>query len=199
MNTDFWIHNPNVLVQDLDIWPTNDMSCETKYNAVSRIIIILTVIGFVATKSYELIFVAFMSLGMIVYLYKTKDNTNRQKIVNTAEGFLNNDLYDIIKPNLDKPKVHNPFSNVMLNSNNEKKIAPPAYNEQVNAEIKENVKKAIKQCNPDNTEIDKLFKEVGDNEEFDSSLRNFYSTPNTQIPNDQGGFVDFCYGDLAKK
>ena len=199
MTTNFWIHNPNVLVQDLDIWPTNDMSCETKYNAVSRTIIILTVIGFVATKSYELIFVAFVSLGMIVYLYNTKDNTNREKIVNTAEGFLNNDLYDIIKPNLDNSKVHNPFSNVMLNSDNEKKIAPPAYNAEVNAEIKENVKKAIKQCNPDNADIDKLFKDVGDNEKFDSSLRNFYSTPNTQIPNDQSGFVDFCYGDLAKK
>jgi hypothetical protein len=27
-------------------------------------------------------------------------------------------------------------------------------------------------------------------------MRNFYSTPNTTIPNDQKAFAEFCYGDM---
>lgn len=27
-------------------------------------------------------------------------------------------------------------------------------------------------------------------------MRQFYSTANTTIPNDQGGFAEFCYGDM---
>ncbi len=38
-----------------------------------------------------------------------------------------------------------------------------------------------------------------DNKNFEASLHNYYSAANSQIPNDQKGFMDFCYGDLAKK
>ena len=27
-------------------------------------------------------------------------------------------------------------------------------------------------------------------------MRNWYSTANTQIPNNQKGFAEFCYGDM---
>ena len=37
-----------------------------------------------------------------------------------------------------------------------------------------------------------------DKKEFEGSLRAFYSTANTEIPNDQAGFTDFCYGNLDK-
>ena len=32
--------------------------------------------------------------------------------------------------------------------------------------------------------------------EFDQSMWQYYSTPNTKIPNDQGAFADFLYGDM---
>ena len=48
----------------------------------------------------------------------------------------------------------------------------------------------------DETIKKKLFKDLGDEIEFDRSMRNFYSTPNTKIPNDQEGFAKFCYGDM---
>ena len=43
---------------------------------------------------------------------------------------------------------------------------------------------------------EKLFKNLGENIGFEHSMRNFYSTANTQIPNDQKGFAEFCYGDM---
>ena len=48
----------------------------------------------------------------------------------------------------------------------------------------------------DPTIKDKLFQDLGDKFTFDRSMRQWYSTPNTQIPNDQGSFADWCYGDM---
>ena len=49
----------------------------------------------------------------------------------------------------------------------------------------------------DTKNIDKrLFKDLGDSFIFDQSMRSFYATPNTQVPNDQKAFADFCYGDM---
>ena len=41
-----------------------------------------------------------------------------------------------------------------------------------------------------------LFKDLGDSMNFDQSMRSWYPMPNTQIPNDQKSFADFCYGDM---
>lgn len=198
MSDSFWVNNPNILIQGKDIWPTKDMNSIEKYNAISRLIFILTAIGYIATKSNYLILVSFISLGIIVYLHDYNVNDS-DKQINISEGFLNDGLYEIIKDKLDSSTPKNPFSNVMLDSDVDKKIAPPAYNDNVKNQIKKTTMGLIKDNNKDNKEIDKLFRDTNDENEFDQSLRNFYSTPNTQIPNDQAGFVEFCYGNLAKK
>ena len=38
---------------------------------------------------------------------------------------------------------------------------------------------------------EKLFKDLGDNFSFDQSMRTWYATPNTQVPNDQKKFAEF--------
>ena len=51
--------------------------------------------------------------------------------------------------------------------------------------------------NPDQENIrKKLFHDVTENLEFEQSMRQFYSTANTIIPNDQESFAEFCYGDM---
>ena len=194
----FWFDNPNVLVNGTEIWPTNDMTSVEKYNAITRIIILLTIIGFVSSKSVQLLFVTFVSLGIIVYLNHMNEKKTNSKL-DLTEGYVTNDLYSVLKTNLDKPTKENPLSNVMLESDVDKKIAPPAYNETVKDDINNKIKQNIIDQNSDNKDIDKLFYEIGDNVKFEDSTRSFYSTANTQIPNDQDGFSKFCYGDLAKK
>ena len=39
-------------------------------------------------------------------------------------------------------------------------------------------------------------KDLGDNFGFEQSMRNFYSTPNTRVPNDQKAFAEYLYGDM---
>ena len=51
---------------------------------------------------------------------------------------------------------------------------------------------------PIDQKIEKLFRDLGDNFQFDRSMIHFNSTANTQIPNDQKSFAEFCYGDMME-
>jgi len=59
-------------------------------------------------------------------------------------------------------------------------------------------KKQIVTMHCDQPDIEsKLFKDLGDNFDFDQSMRPFYATANTKVPNDQTAFAQFCYGDMT--
>ena len=101
----------------------------------------------------------------------------------------------------DKSTPSNPFSNVLLTDyehNPAKKTAPTSYNKFVNADILGQAKEFVKQANPDQPDIaDKLFKDLGEEFQFEQSMRPFYSNAATTIPNDQQAFADFCYGSMV--
>jgi hypothetical protein len=42
----------------------------------------------------------------------------------------------------------------------------------------------------------RIFRGIDNELELEASMRNFYTTANTAIPNDQEGFSTFCYGDM---
>ena len=55
----------------------------------------------------------------------------------------------------------------------------------------------IQSLNPEIKNTNKqLFGDLGEKFGFDQSMWQYYSTPNTKIPNDQGAFADFLYGDM---
>ena len=80
-----------------------------------------------------------------------------------------------------------------------RKMAAPAYNRAVEKEINEDTKNMVVSNFDNDPEIKKkLFSSLGDSFEFeDFGQYNFYATANTQVPNDQKGFADFCYGDMV--
>ena len=41
-----------------------------------------------------------------------------------------------------------------------------------------------------------LYGDLGEKFELDQSMSRFYSTPNTKIPNDQGAYAQFLYGNM---
>ena len=41
-----------------------------------------------------------------------------------------------------------------------------------------------------------LLRDLGDTMAFSNSMRQFYATANTQVPNDQKAFLDFCYKNM---
>lgn len=224
----FWSNDPTIIMNKdyiFEVWPTPKMTFEQKLNAISRLIIILTVLGFIFTMSAKLLLVGIITLIVIFALYKTRkqkvtkemfqnkitENDNPggslsainkgiasmktgEKIINpeTLEQFLRTDF----EPNT---KI-NPFANVLLTDigdHPDRKSAPPSFNPDVYEDITHSVKKMVQKLNPGIKNTNKqLFGDLGENFYLDQSNRNFFSTANTRIANDQGAFAEFLYGSM---
>jgi hypothetical protein len=206
----FWGINPNVLFQSeyiLEFFPIEDMSYEQKLNALTRSIIILTIIGFLLSQSFRIIFISAITILAIFLLhyYQQRESDKDKKVI--EEHFENQGdeviaKYGISKENVfDKPSSSNPFSNVLITDyeyNPNKKPAPPSFNKNINKSILEEAKQLVSELNPDQPDIsEKLFKDLGEQFVFEQSLRQFTSNPSTVIPNDQTGFAEFAYGSMV--
>jgi hypothetical protein len=198
------------------------MTIEEKVNSLTRLFIIITSIGFILTNNNMFLITGILFISIITLIGYAKINGLIQYIENpfvrkTTEGFIPNmnskDVEGIIKnkytssdtnkntDNFEKPTPNNPLSNVLLTQIHDepnRKPAPPAFLPEVENDIIENTKEMIRSNNPEINDIDKrLFNEVGDNFTLDRSMRQFYSMPNTQVPNDQKSFAEFCYGSMT--
>ena len=84
-----------------------------------------------------------------------------------------------------------------INDKPERRAAPPAFNPEVYEDITKSTKRMVQNLNPEIKNTNKqLFGSLGENFELDQSMRIFNSTANTKIPNDQGAFADFLYGNM---
>lgn len=192
MTASFWINEPSILLKNKyigQLWPSQDLSRAEKYNAMTRMILIITFLGYILKKNKQIIFVGMIIILSMVLLYKAQDKEN-------FTGFFSDEsIYDMIKDEYQQPSVQNPMSNVMLGENPRRKPAPPSYLPEVEENINEKTKDMISN-NLDESK-DKLFKDLGENLNFEHSMRSWYSTANTQTPNNQDEFARFCYNDLA--
>tara|TARA_Y100000389_G_C17467912_1_gene527417 strand:- start:4733 stop:5401 length:669 start_codon:yes stop_codon:yes gene_type:complete len=199
----FWINQPYILIDKdkiMDIWPLEKMNRTEKLNAISRLIIILTIIGIILTKSLKIIISGVVTLIIIVILYllfKKDDILNSQKKSLKEEGFSN---YNKIKHNFTNPNITNPTMNLLLpeiQDNPNKVEAAESYNKFVTEDINLATKDFIKSQFNDDKIDDKLFNNLGDNYQFEQSMRQFYTTANTKVCNNQSEFARFCYGNMA--
>ena len=219
---EFWLKNPSVLIDTQyikNIWPKQDTKIETKLNAITRMVLILTVIGITVfkTEPLRLLVTTIVTLGIIIayhhyFCVMTKNNSKNKE--QYREAFTNPELYQDTKQNYTNPTKENPFMNVShidIQDNPTRKPAAPIYNPVVKKEaesmIKSNITKEVKEVIEDkredlksrtrsNTEK-KLFQDLGDEIDFEVSNRQFYTMPNTNIPNNQKEFAEFCFGNLA--
>ena len=216
----FWSENPNILFNSkyiFEFFPTENMTYEQKLNCISRLIIVLTVIGFLLSKSLRLLIVSIITLGSIflLYLYQKQEKQNKkmkkvsfESPVENFEGYPSTRVANAFKnanssiPSnvFDAPTSDNPLSNVLMTDydyNPHKKPAPPSYNQSVSSDILGQAKQLVANANPDHPDIaNKLFKDLGDEFMFEQSLRPFVSNPATTIPNDQQAFAEFCFGSM---
>ena len=162
-STPFWINDPMVLFKReeiMDIWPAPLMSIEQKMNAISRIVILLSILGFLITKNVNILLTGAITLAIFVMMYKLQhqeeydakngDNNSNNNGNDKKEGFtnsvVNNELEyskyskprGVLKPNMTTPTVTNPMMNVLLTEiayDPERNQAAPAYNPKVEKEI----------------------------------------------------------------
>ena len=198
----FWLNDPFILFDKnviTELWPIESMTREQKINAITRLVILLTLIGFLFLNDTKILITGITALIILVFTYYILNkNTNSNKI---KESFSNEEIYDKVKHNFSNPTSTNPIMNVLLpeiQDNPNKLPAAPSYNNAVKKIINEETKNFIV-SNFDNNETIKknLFNDQGDNFEFEQSMRQFYTTANTRVPNNQKEFARFCYGNMA--
>ena len=194
--TQFWIHNPITLVDNANItkiWPQPTNSFEENLYIMTRLVIMLTLIGYIIHNKPRILFIGVLCILLILTIFYVRKYR--------TESFENNGVEK--KESFEEIQINNPLSNVLMNeihTKPDRKEAPPAYCNSTEQEINDKTKTMIKQLNPGNTDIDKkLFQDLGDEFQFDNSMRQFHSMPNTQVPNNQMEFAKFCYGNLPSR
>jgi hypothetical protein len=193
------------------------MTFEEKLNAITRLVILMTFLGYISTKSVKVIILGIVTIVVIFVLYRMR-KTNLLKSILKKERFSDNSMKNgkkslesqiLINPeNLDTylksdfelNTKKNPLGNVLLtdiNDNPKRKGAAPSFNTEVYEDINNSTKKMIQMLNPGikNTN-QQLFGDLGEEFNFDQSMWSYYATPNTKVPNDQGAFADYLYGDM---
>jgi hypothetical protein len=200
----FWIQSPKILFEKnilYEIIPTANMTMNEKLNALTRLILLLSLLGFLFTFSIGYLFSGMIGIVIIVIYYKVqsqKEGFKKQK--ETYRVSYNNNsepLEDFLQENYFPITSKNPFGNVLLAdySSARSTSAAPSFNEEATDDINSSTKKAIVSLNKGLTEID-LFSGIDKKVEFDISMLPFYSTPATTIPNDQTAYGDYLYGDM---
>ena len=221
--TTFWSNDPTILFNKdyiTEIWPMQSMNFEQKLNAITRMVIILSLLGTLVTQKISFLVIGLITLMVVFVMYRFR----KQKIVasmfggaksannnnngNSKEGFegrvskttnpvtletiLRSDFYPVTK--------RNPMSNVLLTEimdDPTRKAAAPSFNVDVYEDIMKATKGAVQKLNPGIKSTNKkLFGDLADQFDLDQSMRVFYTMPNTRVDNDQGAYGDFLYGDM---
>lgn len=217
MTTPFWSNEPTILFnkeQILQLWPTQQMTFEAKLNAISRIVIIMTILGFLFTRNINLLIIGMLTLAIIFTLYRLR----KQKIVSSLlkkEGFSVNPslvsspapittnpvtLEKVLRSNFHPTTKKNPMGNVLLTDimdTPDRLAAAPSFNPDVYEDIDKAVKKQSQMLNPGIINTNKqLYGDLKANYDLDNSMMRFYSTANTRVANDQGAFSQYLYGAM---
>lgn len=198
--TKFWIYDPYLLLDKnkvFDLWPVESMTREEKLNAISKFVIYTTIFGVFLFRSVKLLLTGIITLVILVATYFILNNKDNKKL---KEAFSDRNLYEKFKDNYTNPNIKNPIMNVLLpeiQQNPERLPAAPSYNKTVEENINNSTKELIKKNFNDQSVEDKLFNDLGDKFQFEQSMRQFYSTANTRVTNNQKEFAQFCYGNMA--
>jgi hypothetical protein len=220
MTVQFWSNDPTVLFNKeyiLELWPTTNMCYEQKLNSITRLIILITILGYILTMSERILLVGGLTLAVIFVLFTMRKHKITKEMLNEgfkvqgnevtgmfdkkSDSYVNPVTLDsVLKSEFKEGTKKNPFSNVLLtqiNDDPERKSAPPAFNVDCDEDITKNIKRAVQMMNPGIKNTNKqLFGDLFQEFELDQSNRAFFSTANTRVENDQSAYAQFLFGQM---
>ncbi len=173
-----FLNKDNLLV----FFPSNEMTTKEQLNSILRFSIYFTIIMFLISNNYRYFYIIFFtglitSIMFIINSQEIKKKKNLLEKENLALSSKNNNKL------CTKPTKNNPFMNLTINEiieNPNKKPACDFNNDTINKSIKKNFN-------------DGLYRDADDIFEKNASDRQFYTTPNTEIINDQTGLAEWLY------
>ena len=139
MTSKFWLYDPSILLKKenmFNFWPNENQSMAEKLNSVTRSILVLTTLGYLSTKSFNILVSGIVTLVVVVALYKTKMNEGFDLYDRTQKANKQLQKMDIknLAKTLTKPSIDNPFMNPKITDildNPNKPPALPLFNNKV--------------------------------------------------------------------
>jgi hypothetical protein len=212
MSTPFWINQPTILFNKKYI-TTNflkkTMTLEEKFNAITKFVLILTILGFIFSQNFQLIFIGILTIAIITAIYYRKkkkytEERTQENFSNAGNGKNKNEatikLNELLKDAYYPINKKNPFGNVLLteiSSNPDRPSAAPSFNPSVYDKINNSVKKQTQMLNPTIDGTNKqIYGDLYENYNLDNSMMRFYTTANTRVANDQGAYAQWLYGNM---
>lgn len=178
-----WYKDPRSFLSDdalADFWPRQERSLSQQLNAGMRFITYYTFLVFVLRRNVNILFVWIVAalLSYVVFESSQKEVRRTQDIMERLDLSREKDGSVCVRPTRD-----NPFMNVSLNEYSEFPNRPRAC-KITNQKTKEKAEQEFRH---------NLYTDVDDVFQRKASSRQFYTNPVTTIPNDQGGFANWCY------
>lgn len=188
MNNGYWYNNIDVLFDSkkiLEFWPMKHHTKHEKFNAMTRFMLYAGgILSVTKDTSYYFVLSVFLVIIMSVFSSRKSGGFSDRKetiVKKHISKHLNPKHMKIVEEDCKKPTDENPFSNVLMNEYTDDVNRPPACPiEDVAEDVKTKFMKG-------------LYSDIHDIYDNENSQRQFYSTPNTQIPNDQVNFAKWCY------
>jgi hypothetical protein len=213
MSTPFWVNQPTILLNKKYIttnFSLKNMTLEEKFNAITKFVIVLTILGFIFSRNFQLIFIGILTIAIVTAIYYRKKKKYIEE--RTQENFSNKgnnknkkmeatmNLNELLKEAYYPINKKNPFGNVLLteiNSNPNRPSAAPSFNPEVYDKINNSVKKQTQMLNPTIDGTNKqIYGDLYENYNLDNSMMRFYTTANTRVANDQGAYAQWLYGNM---
>lgn len=198
MSTPIFIDNPGILVDKnhiFDFIPNIKASTEERINAIVRFSLYFSIVLMIFKNNYRYSYIFVATLVISYFFY----DTNRENFVsNNANNKVeeesdNNSLFckgkskkdkeemdNSVNKNCDEPKCDNLFMNVLPTDDFSNKKPACSYTKEISKKV-------------NNGFYNKFKKDVSTFYNQDFGMRQFYSMPNTQVPNDQGTFAKWLY------
>ena len=195
MSTPIFIDNPGILVDKnhiFDFIPDIKASTEERINAIVRFSLYFSIVLMIFKNNYRYSYIFVATLIISYFFY----DTNRENFVgDNNDTELNSDnsnnrdslfckdkeeMENNVNRNCDEPKCDNLFMNVLPTDDFSKKKQACSYTKEISRKV-------------NNGFYNKFKKDVNTFYNQDFGMRQFYSMPNTQVPNDQGTFAKWLY------
>ena len=194
----FWLEDPCILFNNFcDFNPfksINKSNLSTNFNSYTRFIIILMIILYSATKEKQYIYGGLFLIIVIVilnYLFvkDSFESIDMYNLMKKQQNNISNSANNLLKE-AQLPRRTSDYYNTSVPVNNPLKNVPITdYGKE------QEYSKATLSTGGDTSSFvkGKMFQTQSDYV-FDTSTRQFYTMPNTTVPNDQSSFSNWLYG-----
>lgn len=196
----FWLNDPKVFIKNyLNFVPTKSMTLIERYNAITLFCFYALILMIIFRQPIYWLYIPISIIVIVILLNTIKETKNTQTEKETFKpiiesGYIDSDgtmrfnrVTDLptTKPEVSftcrKPTKDNPFMNPLVTDFNT--FTPTACNSD-DEEINNEITKAFKSD---------LFSDVNDAFDKMNSQRQFYTVPNTSVPNNQSEFANWLY------